>query len=226
MITTIKPWTLTLWESVWWVFSQLWQRDLIYRGTKVVPFSTALGTVLSNFEASSNYQDVQDPSVIILFKLRDDTRYMAVWTTTPWTLPANMGLCVGADISYVAVTDNDMGVTYFVAEPRVEAVTKGRNVVVGEAVPGTDLVGKTYEPLFDYYEEAAAEGAFQILAADFVSTGDGTGVVHAAPAFGEDDYNTLRAQGIWFAHVQLMIMDVLPQKYQITLVSILKMRIR
>ncbi len=88
-------------ESVWWVIKQLWEKELIYQGVKVVPFSTALGTVLSNFEAGSNYQDVQDPAVTVLFKLNDEEAYMAAWTTTPWTLPSNLGLCVNANIAYV-----------------------------------------------------------------------------------------------------------------------------
>ena len=90
-------------ESVWWVLKQLWDRGLVYRGEKVVPFSTALGTVLSNFEAGSNYQEVQDPAVTVLFKLVDEDASIAAWTTTPWTLPANLGLCVNAGIDYVLV---------------------------------------------------------------------------------------------------------------------------
>ena len=92
-------------ESVWWVFKQLWDKNLVYQGTRVVPFSTSLGTVLSNFEAGQNYQDVQDPAVTVLFKLENEDKYIAAWTTTPWTLPSNLGLCVGADIDYVEVKD-------------------------------------------------------------------------------------------------------------------------
>ena len=92
-------------ESLWWVIKKLWDKGLIYKGEKVVPFSTELSTVLSNFEAGSNYQDVQDPAVTVLFKLRDEERYMAAWTTTPWTLPSNLALCVGAEIDYIEATD-------------------------------------------------------------------------------------------------------------------------
>ncbi|PVV08972.1 MAG: hypothetical protein B6D72_15520 [gamma proteobacterium symbiont of Ctena orbiculata] len=102
---TMDPWFM---ESVWWVVKQLWDKDLIYPGVKVVPFSTALGTVLSNFEATSNYQDVQDPAITVLFKLIEQDAYMAAWTTTPWTLPSNLALCVGADIDYVKMHDNDL----------------------------------------------------------------------------------------------------------------------
>jgi len=98
-----KTMDLSFMESVWWVFKQLWEKNLVYQGTRVVPFSTALGTVLSNFEAGQNYQDVQDPAVTVLFKIDDEQKYIAAWTTTPWTLPSNLGLCVGADIDYVEV---------------------------------------------------------------------------------------------------------------------------
>jgi isoleucyl-tRNA synthetase len=181
-------------ESVWWVFKELWKKDLIYRGTKVVPFSTALGTVLSNFEAGSNYQDVQDPSVVVLFKLKSIDSYIAAWTTTPWTLPANLGLCIGSDVEYSQVSI--AGQNIIVATARLEHIFKDQEFKVLSTCQGSDLAGKEYEPLFPYFNSLAAEGAFKILAADFVSTTDGTGIVHAAPAFGEDDYNTLKAAGI------------------------------
>lgn len=179
-------------ESVWWVFKELWEKDLIYRGTKVVPFSTALGTVLSNFEAGSNYQDVQDPSVVVMFKLKGDASYIAAWTTTPWTLPANLGLCVGEEIEYseVEVADKNM----IIATGCLEDVLKDKEFKVLKTYNGSELVGKEYEPLFPYFKDL--EGAFKIFAANFVSTTDGTGIVHAAPAFGEDDYNTLKAAGL------------------------------
>lgn len=181
-------------ESVWWVFKELWQQDLIYRGTKVVPFSTALGTVLSNFEAGSNYQDVQDPSVVVLFKLKNIDSYIAAWTTTPWTLPANLGLCVGSNIEYSQV--KVAGQHIIVATARLEHIFKDKEFQVLHTYLGSELVNEEYEPLFPYFNSLAAEGAFKILVADFVSTTDGTGIVHAAPAFGEDDYNTLKAAGI------------------------------
>ena len=190
---TMDPWFM---ESVWWVLKQLWEKDLVYRGVKVVPFSTALGTVLSNFEAGSNYQDVQDPAVTVLFKLTDDDTYIAAWTTTPWTLPSNLALCVGDDIDYVKVHDEEQGVDFILAEARLADVGKGKNLVVREHLKGSTLVGKTYEPLFPYFADAADEGAFQIVSDDYVSTDSGTGVVHQAPAFGEDDFRVLKAAGI------------------------------
>jgi len=183
-------------ESVWWVVKQLWEKDLIYRGNKVVPFSTALGTILSNFEAGSNYQDVQDPAVTVMFKLQDEDAYVAAWTTTPWTLPSNLALCVGADIDYVKVRDTELGRDIYLASARVEDVTKGRNVEILEELKGSAMVGRTYEPLFNYFEACRADGAFQIVADDYVSTDSGTGVVHQAPAFGEDDFRVLKHAGI------------------------------
>jgi isoleucyl-tRNA synthetase len=183
-------------ESVWWVLQQLWNKDLIYRGVKVVPFSTALGTVLSNFEATSNYQEVQDPAVTVLFKLQDEGAYMAAWTTTPWTLPSNLGLCVNAGIDYNKVRDAETGKVFYLANARLEAVGKHRKLEVLETLPGTALIGKRYEPLFPYFANLVAEGAFKVVADDYVTTDSGTGIVHQAPAFGEDDYRVMRANGV------------------------------
>ena len=183
-------------ESVWWVFKQLWDKDLIYQGTKVVPFSTALGTVLSNFEAGSNYQDVQDPAITVLLKLEEGPAYLAIWTTTPWTLPSNLGVCVGADIDYVLVEDQESKQQFYLASDRLPAYEKGHELEVIERLTGADLVGRSYQPLFDYFSELKTEGCFAVLADGYVSTSDGTGLVHMAPAFGEDDYRIMRAAGI------------------------------
>lgn len=190
---TMEPWYM---ESVWWVVKQLWEKDLIYRGVKVVPFSTALGTVLSNFEATSNYRDVQDPAVTVLFKLNDDDRYIAAWTTTPWTLPSNLALCVGKDIDYVEALDEDSGKTVIVARERLEALSKFRSLTAGKEMKGSELVGLTYEPMFPYFSDLAGEGAFRVLEDDYVTTDSGTGIVHQAPAFGEDDFRVLKAANI------------------------------
>ena len=190
---TMEPWYM---ESVWWVVKQLWDKGLIYRGLKVVPFSTALGTVLSNFEAGSNYKDVQDPAITVMFKLEDSDEYIAAWTTTPWTLPSNLALCVGCDIDYVRVTDAELGRTVIVAAARQQDFSRDREVTVSDPFPGADLVGRKYRPLFDYFAGEAAQGAFQILEDDYVSTESGTGVVHQAPAFGEDDYRIFKSANI------------------------------
>ena len=189
---TMDPWFM---ESVWWVIKQLWEKELIYQGVKVVPFSTALGTVLSNFEASSNYQDVQDPAVTVLFKLKDEDAYVAAWTTTPWTLPSNLALCVNANIPYIKVKDQDNGALIYIAEARLEALSKHKNLELISQHNARDLIGKLYEPLFPYFTDLVNEGAFQIYADDYVTTDSGTGVVHQAPAFGEDDYRVMKNNG-------------------------------
>ncbi len=187
---TMDPWYM---ESVWWVFKQLWDKGLIYQGVKVMPISTALGTPLSNFEATSNYQDVQDPAITVLFKLDDEDAYLATWTTTPWTLPSNLAVCVGADIDYVRARDPDSRRVLYLARDRLDAY--GEFEVLG-SMKGSALVGKTYAPLFPYFEDQRAHGAFVVVADDYVTTESGTGMVHQAPAFGEDDYRVLRDNDI------------------------------
>ena len=180
-------------ESVWWVFKQLWEKDLIYQGTKVVPFSTALGTGLSNFEAGSNYQDVQDPAITVLFQLKNSEHAIAAWTTTPWTLPSNLALCVGDDIEYSLVKDQELNRSFYLASARLEAYAQKHSLEVIETCFGRDLVGQPYQPLFDYFQE---EQAFVVVSDDYVTTTDGTGIVHCAPAFGEDDARVLQNAGI------------------------------
>lgn len=184
-------------ESCWWVFKSLWDKGYVYQGTKVVPYSTALGTVLSNFEAGQNYKDVQDPAITVLFKVNGADEYIAAWTTTPWTLPSNLALCVGDDIDYVRIKDNDQDKVIIMAEARVEAYSKKRNLeVIGESFKGSELKGVTYEPLFPYFKELADEGAFVVMTDDYVTTDNGTGIVHQAPAFGEDDNRVMKAHGV------------------------------
>ena len=110
---TMDTWYM---ESVWWVMKQLWEKGLVYQGERVMPLSTELGTPLSNFEANSNYMDVQDPAITVLLKLEADDAYLAVWTTTPWTLPSNLAVCVGPDIDYVRVHDVEFGADVYLAE--------------------------------------------------------------------------------------------------------------
>ncbi len=183
-------------ESVWWVFKQLWEKNLIYQGTRVVPFSTALGTVLSNFEAGQNYQDVQDPAITVLFKLKEEDAYVSAWTTTPWTLPSNLGLCAGADIDYVLLKDEDLGKNIYFAKDLVANYEKKRNFTIIKELKGSELKGKTYEPLFPYFADMASIGAFQIHNDDYVTTDAGTGIVHLAPGFGEDDNRVMKEAGL------------------------------
>lgn len=191
-----KTMDVTFMESVWWVFKQLWEKGLIYQGTRVVPFSTSLGTVLSNFEAGQNYQDVQDPAVTVLFKLDDEDAYVAAWTTTPWTLPSNLGLCTGPEIDYVLVRDEQLGLSLYLAEAALPQYEKKRQYQVVKRLKGTDLKGKTYQPLFNFFAHEKTVGAFQIFCDDYVTTDTGTGIVHLAPAFGEDDNRVMKTAGV------------------------------
>jgi isoleucyl-tRNA synthetase len=187
---TMDAWFM---ESVWWVVKQLWDRGLVYQGFKVMPLSTELGTPLSNFEANSNYMDVQDPAITVLFRLLDDDAWLAAWTTTPWTLPSNLGICVGPDVEYVKVRDTGLGRDIWFAAERVEAY--GAFEVL-ERSRGRDLVGRRYEPLFPYFAAERERGAFTVVMDDYVTADSGTGIVHQAPAFGEDDFRVMKAAGI------------------------------
>lgn len=191
-----KTMDLSFMESVWWVFKQIWDKGLIYKGNKVVPYSTTLQTALSNFEASSNYQDVQDPAITVLFKLKEEETYLAAWTTTPWTLPSNLGLIVNEDIDYVKVLEKNKNIKMIIAEARLEAYQKQGEFEILETFKGSSLKGKKYQPLFPYFAELEKDGAFQIFTDNYVTTTDGTGIVHAAPAFGEDDNRVLKEAGV------------------------------
>ncbi|MEM1434639.1 MAG: isoleucine--tRNA ligase [Pseudomonadota bacterium] len=188
---TMDPWYM---ESVWWVVKQLFDQGLVYEGFKVMPLSTALGTPLSNFEANSNYQQVQDPAITVLLKLADEEAHLAVWTTTPWTLPSNLAVCVNPDIDYVRVRDPATSTVLYLARARLEAY--GSDFEVLAEMKGSALLGRRYEPLFPYFADQTSAGAFQVIGGDYVTTESGTGLVHQAPAFGEDDYQAFQAAGI------------------------------
>ena len=190
---TMDPWFM---ESVWWVVKQLFDKGLVYQGQKIVPVSTALGTGLSNFEANLNYKEVQDPAITVLLKLSDEDAHLAIWTTTPWTVPSNLAVCVNPELSYAKVRDSERNVTFYLAEGRVAAYGERHALEVLEVVPGSALAGRCYEPAFTYFEEQRAAGAFTVITGDYVTADDGTGLVHQAPAFGEDDYNAFRAAGL------------------------------
>ncbi len=183
-------------ESVWWVFKECWDKNLIYQGNKIVPYSPALETGLSNFEATSNYQDVQDPAVTVLFKIKGEEGYLSAWTTTPWTLPSNLALIVNKEIDYVFVHEKTKDVKFWIAKERIAAFKKGHDFEELKECKGSNLVGLEYEPLFPYFEEKRSEGAFQVVSDNYVTTSDGTGIVHAAPAFGEDDNRVLKEHKI------------------------------
>ena len=173
-------------ESVMWAIKELYNKGLLYKDYRVNPYDWKLGTVLSNSEASSEYMDVVDDAVTVWFELETGDRVLA-WTTTPWTLPANSALAVNPNMKYLRMRDAD-GAVYIIAESRLAAYAKQFENAekIGE-LTGTELVGKKYTPLFDYYV-GASDLLYKIIPADYVSDADGTGIVHIAPAYGEDDF--------------------------------------
>ncbi len=190
-------------ETIWWVFQQLWEQKRVYKSYRIMPYSWKLTTPLSNFEAGSNYQQVQDPAITVRLRLRTASAevlaageaHALIWTTTPWTLPENLAICVGPDIDYVAVRDTADACVYVLAESRLAAYyPKAGSYEVVTRFKGTAMEGWTYEPMFPYF--ADEPGAFRALVDGFVTTEDGTGIVHIAPAYGEDDFRVGRAAGI------------------------------
>ncbi len=183
-------------ESIWWVFKQLWDKDLVYEGFKVLPYCPRCSTPLSNFEANQGYKDVEDPAVTLKFADASGCglSYLA-WTTTPWTLPSNLALVVGPDMDYVEIEDK--GGRFVLAEARLQAYYRDSSEYkLVRRLKGRDLEGRRYIPLFPYFEKLRDDGAFRIIGADFVSTEDGTGIVHCAPGFGEDDSAAARKNSV------------------------------
>ncbi len=192
-----KTMDVSFMESTWWVFKTIWDKGLIYQGNKIVPYSPALQTALSNFEAGQNYQDIQDPAITILFRTKDDANtYLAAWTTTPWTLPSNLSLCVHPEIEYVKVKDLDKNIFIIMAKGRLEAYKKNFNYEEIEMFSGASMKGMAYEPLFPYFSDLQKKGYFVVLNDEYVTTSDGTGIVHQAPGFGEDDNRVMKAAGL------------------------------
>ncbi|POY75658.1 putative Isoleucine--tRNA ligase [Rhodotorula taiwanensis] len=191
-------------ETVWWVFGQLWQKNLVYRGLKVMPYTTGCTTPLSNFEAGQAYKDVQDPAITVAFTLVDDpkTSFLA-WTTTPWTMPANLGLCVHPELTYVKIHDVERDANFILCDKLLSILYKDpvkakkeKKFEVLETYKGTDLFGKEYVPLFPYFKERYAGRAFRVLMDNYVSDASGTGIVQQAPAFGDDDHRIAVAHGV------------------------------
>jgi isoleucyl-tRNA synthetase len=186
-------------ESVWWSLKKLWEEDRLYEGHKVVPYCPRCGTALSSHEVAQGYEDVEDPSIYVRFPLLAEDgseagESLLVWTTTPWTLPGNVAVAVAPKVTYVRARIGDE--TVILAEALVEKVL-GEEAEVLDRFPGTDLVGRAYRgPVFALGDGGPAN-AFRVLAGDFVTTEDGTGLVHIAPAFGEDDYAVAAANGVF-----------------------------
>ncbi|MBI5793852.1 isoleucine--tRNA ligase [Candidatus Uhrbacteria bacterium] len=183
-----KTMDLSFMESIWWVFKTLWDKGNIYQGHKPIHICPRCETVLSKFEVNQGYQDVKDISVVVTFPITsgvyEGVKILA-WTTTPWTLPGNVLLAVHPKMVYTLVTSE--GVRYFVAKELIEKVFAGKEYQVNEEMNGSDLIGATYEPLFPFFKDH--EGAFRVVAGDFVTAEEGTGIVHIAPGFGSDDYD-------------------------------------
>lgn len=187
-------------ESTWWVFSELFKKGLVYRGFRVMPYLTGLTTSLSSFEAQQNYKDVLDPAVTVGFQLRDqpDT-YLVAWTTTPWTLPSNLALCVNDLFEYVKIYDEKREKYFILLELLLTTLykkPKSEKIKVVEKIQGKDLVGLKYIPLFPYFEKEFEQYAFRVILADYVSAESGTGIVHQAPAHGEEDNAVCLRHGV------------------------------
>lgn len=195
---TYKTMDLPFMESVWWVFKQLYDKGLVYEGFKVMPFSAKLGTPLSNFEASENYKDVDDPALTVAFKLvNDPTTSLLIWTTTPWTLVSNLAVLAGPDIEYVKIKFKATNQHYILAKACL--VTNFKDPAEFEIIKtfhGKELAGTRYIPPFNYFASHADQGAFKVLLEPSVLTDEGTGLVHAAPAFGEVDFYACQREGI------------------------------
>ena len=170
-------------ESMWWALKKMWDEGLLYKGHKIVPYCPRCGTSLASHEVAQGYKDVEEETVYARFKVKgEENAYFLAWTTTPWTLPSNVALCVHPDLEYVKAKQNDT--TYYLAEGMAEAVL-GEDYEILERYTGKDLEYKEYEPLFPFAK--AEKKAWYVTCADYVTLGEGTGIVHIAPAFGEDD---------------------------------------
>ncbi len=183
-------------ESEWWALKQIWEKGLLYKGFKIVPYCPRCGTPLSSHEVAQGYKDVKERSAIVRFKVKGEDAYFLAWTTTPWTLPSNVALCVHPEESYVKVENE--GRTYYMAEALVDTVLKGETKIL-ERYAGKDLEYKEYEPLFDFVKPD--KKCWYVTCDRYVTLTDGTGVVHIAPAFGEDDANVGRNYDLPFVQL-------------------------
>lgn len=183
-------------ESEWWALKQIWEKGLLYKGFKIVPYCPRCGTPLSSHEVAQGYKDVKEKSAIVRFKVKGEEAYILAWTTTPWTLPSNVALCVNPKETYVKVKHEEY--TYYMAEALVETVLK-ENYEILETYVGKDLEYKEYEPLFDFV--TPDKKCWYVTCDEYVTLTDGTGVVHIAPAFGEDDANVGRKYDLPFVQL-------------------------
>ena len=187
-------------ESVWWIFSKLNEKGFVYEGFKSMHLCPRCETTLSNFEVNQGYKDITDISVTVKFAVAgEQNTYFLAWTTTPWTLPGNVALAVGPEVDYVKIKAMPSGENYILAKDRLSAIKE--NYAIIEEFKGESLIGKSYRPVFDYYnnkETKNIENGFKVYGANFVTMEDGTGIVHIAPAFGEDDMNLGKEKNLPF----------------------------
>ena len=184
-------------ESIWWVQKTLYDKGLMYEGHKIMPYCPRCATVLSLHELNlGGYKDVHDPAITVRFASRSEAKtYFLAWTTTPWTLPSNLSLALGPEIDYVKIQDGDS--CYILAKSRLAAYYKDTaSLTILWTKKGRELGGLEYEPLFPYFAGEAKNGAFRTLVGDHVTDADGTGIVHTAPGFGEEDYNSMKGSGV------------------------------
>ncbi len=190
-------------ESEWWALKEIWNKGLLYKGFKIVPYCPRCGTPLSSQEVAQGYKDVKERSAVVRFKCKDEDAYILAWTTTPWTLPSNVALCMHPEYEYVKVKNHKDGLTYYMAQALVAQVL-GDDVEVLESYRGKDLEHKEYVPLFPYADdivEKQGKKGFYVVCDEYVTLSDGTGVVHIAPAFGEDDANVGRKYDLPFVQL-------------------------
>ncbi len=185
-------------ESEWWALKEIWKKGLLYQGHKIVPYCPRCGTPLSSHEVAQGYKDVTERSAIVKFKAVDEDAYFLAWTTTPWTLPSNLGLCVNPNVTYVKL--RVYGKVYYVAEALVDSVFDGSWGEREElaTMKGSELEYRKYEPLYPFATQDVRDKAFFVICDDYVTTEDGTGIVHTAPAFGEDDNRVCRKYNMPF----------------------------
>ena len=186
-------------ESEWWALKQIWEKGLLYKGFKIVPYCPRCGTPLSSHEVAQGYKDVKERSAIAKFKVKDEDAYILAWTTTPWTLPSNVALCVNPDETYVRVKMNEDGTVYYLAKALADTVLGEGTYTVEQEYTGKDLEHKAYVPLFDFVQPK--EACWYVVCDDYVTLTDGTGIVHIAPAFGEDDSRVGRKYGLPFVQM-------------------------
>ncbi|KAF7361757.1 hypothetical protein MVEN_00519900 [Mycena venus] len=195
-----KTLNISFMESVWWAFSELFKKGLVYRGLRVLPYSMGLTTPVSNFEANMDFRDVNDPAVTVAFPLVDDpSTSLLAWTTTPWTLPSNLALCVHPDFTYIKIHDQERDQNFILHEGLLRTLYKDPKKAKFKKVGqfhGADMKGWRYVPLFEYFTDEFEDKAFRVVVDTYVTDTDGTGIVHQAPAFGEDDYRIALASGI------------------------------